>query len=234
MTGSTGNCLARISYICNAGVGYDGPTGVGSISGAAATGAPGIGGPSIGSGSGNTYTQSAGSHGATIAGGIYQNGLNTTWWIQYGTTSAYGSQTAAADLGAGSAPVAVTGYLSGLAPATTYHYRLVAENSLGTTYGYDYTFTTASAPDTAPTASFSASPSTTFPGGSVAFDASGSTGGSGPAITDYQWNFGDGSAVVDDVGTGATASHTLHAAGHLHRHADRHQRRREATPPRRP
>ena len=214
VSGSTGNCTAGISYICDAGVGYDGPTGVGSISGAAATGAPGIGGPSIGSGSANTntYTQSAGSHGATIAGGIYQNSLNTTWWIQYGTSSAYGSQTAAADLGAGSAPVAVTGYLSGLAPATTYHYRLVAENSLGTTYGYDYTFTTASAPDSAPTASFSASPSTTFPGGSVTFDASGSTGGSGPAITDYQWNFGDGTP-VDDVGAGATVQHTYTSRG---------------------
>ncbi len=212
VTGSTGSCVAGISYVCNAGVGYDGPTGVGSISGAAATGAPGIGGPSIGSGSLNTYTQDAGSHGATIAGGVYQNGLNTTWWIQYGTTSAYGTQTAAADLGAGSAPVAVTGYLSGLAPATTYHYRLVAENSLGTTYGYDYTFTTAAASDTTPTASFSDSPSAPFPGGSVAFDASGSTGGSGPAISDYQWNFGDGSAVVD-TGTVASASHLFTRRG---------------------
>ena len=88
----------------------------------------------------------------------------------------------------------------------------MAENSLGTTYGYDYTFTTASAPDSAPTASFSASPSTTFPGGSVAFDASGSTGGSGPPITDYQWNFGDGTP-VDDVGAGATVQHTYTSRG---------------------
>ena len=112
----------------------------------------------------------------------------------------------------GERPVAVTGYLSGLAPATTYHYRLVAENSLGTTYGYDYTFTTAAAPDTAPTASFSASPTAPFPGGRVAFDASGSTGGSGPAITDYQWNFGDGTAVVD-TGTAASASHLFTRRG---------------------
>ena len=38
-------CSATISYICNAGPGYDGPTGVGSISGAVAAGAPGIAGP---------------------------------------------------------------------------------------------------------------------------------------------------------------------------------------------
>src|SRR5207342_1372145 len=33
ITGSTGSCAAAIAYICNAGTGYDGPTGVGSISG---------------------------------------------------------------------------------------------------------------------------------------------------------------------------------------------------------
>ena len=43
--GSNGSCAARISYICKAGDGYDGPTGVGTISGAVAIGAPGIGGP---------------------------------------------------------------------------------------------------------------------------------------------------------------------------------------------
>jgi hypothetical protein len=36
--------------------------------------------------------------------------------------------------------------LSGLTPGTTYHYRLVAQNRAGTTYGYDYTFTTPSVP----------------------------------------------------------------------------------------
>ena len=212
VTGSTGDCPAGLGYICDAGVGYDGPTGVGSISGATATGAPGIGGPSIGSGSADTYTQSAGSHGATIAGGIYRNGLNTTWWIQYGTTNAYGSQTPAADIGAGSAPLAVTGYIPGLAPGTTYHYRLVAQNSLGTTYGYDNTVTTAAAAATAPVASMSVSPTTPTPGSSVTFDASASTGGNGPAITDYEWNFGDGTP-VDDVGASTGVQHTYASRG---------------------
>ena len=210
VTGSTGSCSAAITYVCNAGPGYDGPTGVGSISGAVATGAPGIGGPSIGSGSGDTYTQSTGSHGATVAGGIYRNGLNTKWWIEYGTTTAYGNQTTAAGIGAGSAPVAVTGDLSGLAPGTTYHYRLVAQNVLGTTYGYDYTLTTAPAASTAPTASFSASTSTPAPGASVSFDASGSTGGSGFPITNYNWNFGDGD---QDAGASATDQHTYTTRG---------------------
>jgi PKD repeat protein len=211
VSGSNGTCPSNILYICNAGIGYDGPTGVGSISGAAVTGAPGIGGPAIASSSGNTYTESVSSHGATIAGGIYRNGLDTTWSIQYGQTTGYGSQTTPVNVGAGVSPVAITGYLSQLAPSTTYHYRLVAQNSLGTTYGYDYALTTAAAPPTDPTASFSASSPSAVPGGSVTFNAGGSTD-SGGTITDYTWNFGDGTAVQDDHAT-PTASHTYTTRG---------------------
>ena len=55
-TGWSGDCGQPILYICDAAVGYDGPTGIGSISGAVTPGAPGIGGPSFGYGLGNTYT----------------------------------------------------------------------------------------------------------------------------------------------------------------------------------
>lgn len=205
LSGSTGSCAASIAYICNAGAGYDGPTGVGSISGSVVTGAPGIDGPAIpGSdpGQGNTYTQSVTPHGATIAGGIYRNGLDTHWWIEYGSDNTYGSQTAPVDIGAGAAPVSVTGYLSQLAPDTLYHYRLVAQNSLGTTYGYDYTFTTPTAPDGAPTAAFTVSPGNPAPGDDVQFDASASAG----SIAGYTWNFGDGSAPE----TGDTTPQTDH------------------------
>ncbi|MBV9940772.1 MAG: PKD domain-containing protein [Solirubrobacterales bacterium] len=212
VSGSSGNCAAGIAYICNAGPGYDGPTGVGSISGSVITGAPGIGGPAIGSSAGNTYTQSVAAHGATIAGGIYRNGLDTTWWIEYGTSTSYGNQTPASDIGAGSAPVAVTGYLSQLTPGTTYHYRLVAKNSLGTTYGYDYTFTTSPAAAGAPTAAFMVPFSTAAPGTPVSFDASRSTPAAGGSISDYSWNFGDGTPAVDR-GTAALASHTYAARG---------------------
>lgn len=141
-TGSTGACAAAIAYICNAGVGFDGPTGAGSISGAIVPGAPGIAGPSIGSGDANTYTQSVTATGATLTGGVYGNSLATTYWWQYGATTAYGQQTAAASIGPGSAPVSVTTSLTGLAPGTTYHYRLVAQNGDGTSYGYDFSLTT--------------------------------------------------------------------------------------------
>ena len=146
-TGTNGSCATAIAYICNARPGYDGPTGAGSISGDVVTGGPGIGGPSIGSGSGNTYTAGVSATGATLSGGIYPNGLATTYWWQYGTSTAYGQQTPATSIGSTSTPVPVSDTLAGLDPGTTYHYRLVAENADGTSYGYDYSLATnASAP----------------------------------------------------------------------------------------
>ena len=141
-TGSNGDCLAAILYICNAGPGYDGPSGVGSISGAVVAGAPGIGGPSFA----GTYTAALGFTSATFSGGVYPNGLDTTYYWQYGPTTSYGSQTSSVDLGAGQAPVFAPATVSGLTPDTTYHYRLVAENPSGTTYGYDSELTTLGPP----------------------------------------------------------------------------------------
>ena len=139
-TGSNGSCL--ITVICNAGPGWNGPTGAGSISGAVTQGAPGIGGPDVSAGSIDTYTQSVSSSGAMLLAGLYPNGERTTYHWQYGTTAAYGSQTAATTIPAGAAPVSVQGALASLAPSTTYHYRLVATNASGTSYGYDFTLTT--------------------------------------------------------------------------------------------
>jgi hypothetical protein len=139
-SGSNGPCAASIFYICNARAAYDGPTGVGSISGQVTAGGPGVGGPTLSGGT--SYAQTVGTASATMAGGIYPNGYDTTYWWQYGPTTAYGEQTPVADAGAGSAPVAVPGTLPDLTPSTTYHYRLVASNSAGMTYGYDYTMTT--------------------------------------------------------------------------------------------
>jgi hypothetical protein len=137
---ANGLCAASIFYICNAGAGYDGPTGAGSISGQVTSGGPGIGGPTMSSDT--SYVQTVDDVSATMAGGVYPNGIDTTYWWEYGPTSTYGEQTPATDVGSGTTPVAVSATLSGLSPATTYHYRLVASNSAGTTYGYDYTLTT--------------------------------------------------------------------------------------------
>ncbi len=164
-TGSNGACAASISYICDAGPGYDGPTGVGSISGAVTTGAPGISGP----GTNGTYASSTTATTTQLAGGVYPNGADTSYWWEYGPTTDYGQLTPATDIGSSTVPVAVSDSLIGLSPATTYHYRLVAQNQYGTEYGYDFTLTTpassASSPTqgstTSPTASTQSPPSTT-------------------------------------------------------------------------
>jgi PKD repeat protein len=213
LSGSSGNCASSIAYICNAGTGYDGPTGVGSISGSVVVGAPGIGGPPLVTNTGaNTYVAGVSPHGATITGGIYRNGLDTKWWIQYGTTTAYGQQTPVTDIGAGSAAVTVTGNPSRLSAGTLYHYRLVAQNSLGTAFGSDDTFTTQPAPAGGPTASFDVTPGTPSPAVAATFDASSSTAGTVGSISDYSWTFGDGTS-TQDAGASATTSHTFASRG---------------------
>jgi hypothetical protein len=79
---------------------------------------------------------------ATLTGSVDPNGAATTYFFQFGTTSLYGAQTGTASAGAGAKRVAVTGPLTGLAPATTYHYRLVARNRNGLVKGADRRFKT--------------------------------------------------------------------------------------------
>jgi subtilase family serine protease len=145
--GSNGSCQASILYLCLAGSGYNGPTGVGSISGAVVPGAPGIGGP----GAGNDYTQSATATSAQLQAGIYPNSSDTAYSWQYGASTAYGQTTPSAAAGSGQAPVTVSSTLSGLAANTTYHYRLAATNAYGTIYGYDSTLVTTGSSATAVT-----------------------------------------------------------------------------------
>jgi hypothetical protein len=66
----------------------------------------------------------------------------TTYWFEAGPTLAYGAMTAAASAGKGDKPVTVTAAIGSLAPATTYHLRLVASNDHGVTHGDDVTFAT--------------------------------------------------------------------------------------------
>jgi hypothetical protein len=81
-------------------------------------------------------------HRAKVVGKIDPNGLNTTYKIQYGTTTGYGSTVSYGSVGSGWSAIPVEGSISNLEGSTTYHYRFVAENSAGVSYGEDQTFTT--------------------------------------------------------------------------------------------
>jgi phosphodiesterase/alkaline phosphatase D-like protein len=63
---------------------------------------------------------------ATLTGVVNPNGATTTYEFQFGLTTAYGMQTTAATLTAGSVPVPVAQTVTGLTPGTVFHYRLVA------------------------------------------------------------------------------------------------------------
>jgi hypothetical protein len=69
----------------------------------------------------------------------------TSCVFEYGQTSSYGaSLPCSPPPGSGTGAIAVAGSLSGLSPATIYHYRIVASNGGGTTESSDQTFTTGS------------------------------------------------------------------------------------------
>jgi hypothetical protein len=82
----------------------------------------------------------------TLKGTVNPNGSETTYQFEYGTTTGYGSKAPASpkSIGSGNSLVEVSEGIEGLAPETTYHFRLVATNAKGTTNGPDQTFTTPS------------------------------------------------------------------------------------------
>ncbi len=79
---------------------------------------------------------------AVFQGTANPQGGTTFIRFEYGTTTAYGKSTPARGIGSGTEPATVIQQASELLPGATYHFRLVATNSLGTTYGEDLTFDT--------------------------------------------------------------------------------------------
>ena len=83
---------------------------------------------------------------ATLAGKVTPNTQATSYRFDWGSTTSYGTSTAVTPAGSGASALAVTASISGLASASTYHYRLVATNGSGTSNGADSVFTTQAAP----------------------------------------------------------------------------------------
>jgi len=79
---------------------------------------------------------------AQLNGTVNANNLSTVVTFEYGTTIGYGSTiTATQSPVTGNANTSVSAPITGLTTGSTYHYRIVAVNSLGTIYGSDITFT---------------------------------------------------------------------------------------------
>jgi hypothetical protein len=98
--------------------------------------------PTVTTGGAAQVTQSS----ATLTGKVNPNGAQTTYFFQYGLTKAYGTSTGPTDAGSGTNARTAAANLTGLAPFAKYHYRLVAENAKGKTFGGDRTFTTKKQP----------------------------------------------------------------------------------------
>ena len=78
---------------------------------------------------------------ATLNGSVDPHGLTTNVHFQYGTTTSYGHTTANQSK-TGNTYQNVSANISGLTASTTYHFRIMATNSAGSTHGADRVFTT--------------------------------------------------------------------------------------------
>ncbi|MEW5735642.1 MAG: glycosyl hydrolase [Thermodesulfobacteriota bacterium] len=85
--------------------------------------------------------QLAGGSRVQLTGTVNPNGEDTMVHFDYGPDQRYGSFTAASALGDGVAPLQVSATVGDLIPGATYHYRAVARNCSGATFGADQTFT---------------------------------------------------------------------------------------------
>jgi len=83
---------------------------------------------------------------ATLNGSLDPANDGTHYYFEWGPDSSYGNTTPAppgADAGSAAGLKPVSAQISALTSYTAYHYRIVAVNSLGTSYGEDETFRTA-------------------------------------------------------------------------------------------
>jgi hypothetical protein len=84
---------------------------------------------------------------ATLSAQVNPNGSDTTYRFEYGQTASYGHNAPIpdGDAGSGIGDVPLSMRLQDLSAGTTYHYRIVVHNALGTVEGADRMFTTQTA-----------------------------------------------------------------------------------------
>ncbi|MDO8623896.1 MAG: hypothetical protein Q7R54_00895 [bacterium] len=79
-----------------------------------------------------------------VSGTVMPNGLPTTFWFEYGTTTSFGLVVPAKSVEAGQKTVAEATYLVDLMSGKQYYFRIGAKNSKGVSYGGVYSFITPS------------------------------------------------------------------------------------------
>ncbi len=79
---------------------------------------------------------------AVLNGTVNPDGASTTYYFEVGLTTTYGAATSPLSAGSGVRAKGVSQPAGGLVQGTSYHYRLVATNQFGTTFGADRTLRT--------------------------------------------------------------------------------------------
>ena len=157
---------------------------------------------------------------AQMNGTINPNGASTSAYFQWGLTTSYGNTTGPGTF-TGTSSTSINSVLSGASSNTTYHYRVVATNSGGTTNGSDRSFTTGSPPQTPPSATTNSASNVT----STSAQMNATINPNGASTSAYfQWGLttsygnstapgtftGTGSTSINSVLSGATSSTTYH------------------------
>jgi hypothetical protein len=94
-----------------------------------------------------TAATNIGGTSATLNGTVNANNDTTDVTFQWGLTTSYGNTVFATPASVfGNTTTPVSSGIAGLAMGTTYHFRAVGTNSIGTVYGNDMMFTTPNAP----------------------------------------------------------------------------------------
>ena len=154
---------------------------------------------------------------ATLNGSVNPNGLATTYYFQWGTTTGYGNTTTIVSAGSGSSAVAVSANLTGLTLNGTYHFRLMAENSDGSSTGADMVFVAGGATLTTTAASAITLTAATS-GGNISSDGGSPVTARGvcwattsnPTIANSHTTDGTGSGTFTSSITGLSASTLYH------------------------
>jgi hypothetical protein len=144
--------------------------------------------------------------GARLYGRANANGVSTSAWFEWGTSTAYGNATAPhSNVGSGTSLISFNFDLVDLQCGTTYHFRALAENSGGRAYGSDSSFTTSACSTPRPTVVTSAASSI----GATAARLNGTADPNGASTSAwFQWGttttYGNATAPATNVGSGTS------------------------------
>jgi len=131
---------------------------------------------------------------ATLNGTVNANNLSTTCVFEWGLTSSYGNVDTAFPIPVtGASDIAISANLTGLQSATTYHYRINAQNAVNVTKSGDISFTTSlSEPQLSTTAVTSITAFSATSGGEITYD-----GGSPITAKGVCWSKAQNPTIID-------------------------------------